>query len=185
MTARQILPVETSFWPALALREEDIARQWLEKMGQSYPAQTAAFIAAQEDPFANPVGDRARRAARALARVLTTPRPLPAEEEELAAALDDLMRVRAVQALTPEEAVGSFFALKAILRASAAAVGGGEEAAGELADLDARVDRIVLAAFGKYSRCRETLFALRAEEIRRRHARLSRFFREAEGEDDP
>ena len=187
MTRRQTLPVAVSFWPELARQEDDIARQWLEKTGRSYPSKTAAFVAAQEDPFANPVGDRARRTARAFARVLVTPCPLPEEEEELTAAVEDLMRVRAVQALTPEEAVGPFFFMKAILRASAAAVRGGETAAGGLSELEARVDGIVLAAFGHYSRCRETLFAIRADEMQRRQLRLSRFFRAADSgeENDP
>jgi hypothetical protein len=161
------------------LRQEGIARQWLERACADYPPETAAGIAAGGDPFANPVGDRLRSAARAFARVLVTPHPLPEEEEDLAAALDDLMRVRAVQALTPEEAVGVFFPMKAILRASAAALPGAEAAAGALLELDERVDRIVLAAFGRYSRCRESLFAVRADEIRRSRAGLSRLLRAA------
>lgn len=173
------LPSDPSFWTALALRERDIARQWLELACADYPAQTAAFLLAREDPFANPAGDRARRTARAFARVLTSFRPLPEEEEELAAALEDLMRVRALQALTAEEAVGLFFTMKGILRACVAAMEGGEAASGTLWDLDARVDRVALAAFGQYSRCRETLFAIRAEEIRRRQTGWSRFLREA------
>jgi hypothetical protein len=183
MTDRKTLP-HASFWPKLALHEEIIARQWLERMWASYPPETAAFIAAQADPFANPVGDRARRAARAFAHVLATPCPVPEEEEELAAALEDLMRVRAIQVLTPEEAVGVFFAMKEILRAFAVGIPGGEAEAGALLELETRVDRIVLAAFGQYSRCRETLFAIRAEEIRRRQAPPARFPRPAESEEE-
>jgi hypothetical protein len=185
MTDRQTLPSDASFWPALALREQDIARQWLERVCADYPPQTAAFLIAQADPFANPVGDRARRTARAFARVLTSSRPLPEAEEELTAALADLMRVRAIQALTPEEAVGVFFAMKESLRTCVAALGGQEAAPGTLWTLDARIDRVALAAFGQYSRCRETLFAIRAEEIRRRQAGQSRFLPEAEGEEGP
>jgi hypothetical protein len=177
---RRTNPPESPFWTALAPRREDIARQWLARACADYPPETAAFIAAGGDPFANPVGDRLQSAARAFARVLVTPRPLPEEEEDLAAALDDLMRVQAIQALTPEEAVGAFFSMKAILRASAAALPGAEAAEGPLLELDGRVDRVVLAAFGRYCRCRESLFALREGEIRRRRAGLSRLLRAAE-----
>jgi hypothetical protein len=187
MNDRQTPLYEAPFWKALALREEDIARQWLERICADYPPEAAAFIAAQTDPFANPLGDRLRSAARAFARVLIAPNPLPEEEDNLAAALEELMRVRALQAFTPEKALGVFFDMKEILRAALAAVSGWETAAGELRKLDARVDRTVLTAFGQYSRCRETLSAIRENEIRRRQTRLSRFCRETEsgGEERP
>jgi hypothetical protein len=185
MYDRQTPHSDAFFWQALALREGDLARQWLERICADYPPEAAAFIVAHADSFANPLGDRIRSAARAFARVLIAPNPLPKEEEELAAALEDLMRVRAIQALTPERAVGVFFYMKELLWTVVAAVPGGETAAGALRKLDARVDRIALAAFGQYSRCRETLFTIRENEILRSRTRLSRLFREAEsGEEE-
>ncbi|MDR2162298.1 MAG: RsbRD N-terminal domain-containing protein [Desulfovibrio sp.] len=181
MSGRRILPSEASLWPVFARRREEIARRWLERLYAAYPPKAAAFIASLADPFANPVGDRARRMAGAFVRVLASPRPGPEEREALAEALEDWMRLRAVQTPSPEEAVEAFFAMKAVLREFVPSCGEGGPAAGDLREAETRVDRVILEAFGSYVRCRETLLAIRAEEAGRRTAPVPPAARKAGG----
>ncbi|MFP5234807.1 MAG: RsbRD N-terminal domain-containing protein [Acidobacteriota bacterium] len=135
--------------------EAEIAERWLEKTLASYPAKVQPFIAAEQDPFRNPVGNTLRRSLATLVH-----ESLGAmDPQALAAAVDELIRIRAVQDFTPREALRFLFHLR-----SAAA-----SAAVELpADFDARVDEIALLAFDNYMACREQIFNLRTKELRLR-----------------
>ena len=135
--------------------EAEIAERWLERTLASYPAKVQPFIAAEPDPFRNPVGNTLRRSLAILVR-----ESLGAmDPQALAVAVDDLIRIRAVQDFTPREALRFLFDLRAAAAESGAALP---------TDFTARVDEIALLAFDKYMACREQIFDLRARELRLR-----------------
>lgn len=133
--------------------EAEIAERWLERTLASYPAKVQPFIAAEKDPFRNPIGNTLRRSLETLVN-----ESLGAmDSQALGTAVDELIRIRAVQDFTPREALRFLFHLR-----SAAA-----DSAIELpADFAARVDEIALLAFDKYMSCREQIFNLRTRELR-------------------
>jgi len=61
------------------------------------------------------------------------------------------------------------FHLKSLIRTEVAGAGD-PDAASELATLDGEIDRIALAAFDIFAQCREQVYQLRVEEVKRRVA---------------
>jgi hypothetical protein len=82
---------------------------------------------------------------------------------EMVPALDRIIRIRAVQELTPSQALAFILDLKQVVGEVA-----GEAAADELRAFEQRVDQLVLTAFDVYSECREQISSIRINEIRKR-----------------
>lgn len=152
---------------ALRARRTVILERWLQAVLGTYPAETARFLAGVADPFGNPVGHTLRTG---LARLLDVLAAEPAAAE-LAAAVDGIVRIRAVQDFAPSAAVGFVHALRGILREE---LGGAALADAERAVLDAGIDRMALAAFDVYMQCREKLFEIRVRELREARAVAAR-----------
>jgi hypothetical protein len=125
----------------------------------TYPQDTARFLAAGADPFANPVGHTIREGLGRLYDGLAA----DVTHADLCAAIDGIVRIRAVQEFAPSAAVGFVYALKGILREELTSVG--LDAAGHAA-IEGGVDRLALAAFDAYMKCREKIFEIRVREIR-------------------
>jgi len=144
---------------ALTARRMAVLDRWFKSVAATYPADTARFLAGVGDPFANPVGSTLREG---LGRLLDglAAEPSPAD---LAAAIDGIVRIRAVQELSPSVAVGFVYELRGILREELAAAA---LSPAELSVLESGIDRMALAAFDVYMRCREKIFEIRVREIR-------------------
>lgn len=132
--------------------------RWIEGILSGYPDEAARFLASKEDPFANPVGEGLRaEVGRLLDAVIDEGDP-----DTLLESLDRVIRVRAVQDFTPAGAVGFLLDLKPLAREFV-----NEEDRAALAQFDSGVDRVLLAAFDVYSRCREQMFEIRVDAIKR------------------
>jgi hypothetical protein len=137
-------------WKALALRV--------------YPERSARFLAAERDRFKNPVGHVMRENLGLLYDGILA----AGLAAQMRRALDGIVRIRAVQDLSPSAAVGFVFLLK---QAIGEELGGGDtEPPGEagLAELHERIDRLALEAFDLFMQCREEIYDLRVREIRNR-----------------
>ncbi len=142
-----------------AARREAILERWFQAVLATYPPDAARFMAGGKDRFQNPVGHTIRDGLAALLDAVRDGGSGPA----LAAALDDIVRIRAVQELAPSTALGFVYDLRGILREELG--GGGLDGEG-IAAADAVIDRLGLAAFDVYMQCRQRLFDIRAREIR-------------------
>ena len=150
----------------LAAENRDaVLASWLERILAGYPPEAARFLRDTADPFGNPFGAALREELGILLDSVLG----AVDEERLRAALDRIVRVRAVQGLPPSTAVGFVLELKPILARLVA--GSGAAAADERARLDRQVDRVVLAAFDVYSACREQVYEIRVRSIRERSLR--------------
>ena len=137
---------------------DEILERWIDRVVDSYPDETAKFLRSKADPFANPVGVGLREGlAELLDGVIEGVDP-----EELAPALDRVIRVRAVQEFSPSQAVGFIFELKDLLWEVTGAPGGEKSQH----SYDADIDRLGLFAFDVYAKCREEMWRIRAREIR-------------------
>jgi hypothetical protein len=142
----------------VAEHRDEILEQWIDRVMDSYPEETAKFLRSKADPFANPVGAGLREGlAELLDGVIDGVDP-----EEMAPALDRVIRVRAVQELSPSQAVGFVFELKHLLRE----VAGAPEGENGQHPFEASIDRLALCAFDVYANCREEMWTIRAREIR-------------------
>ena len=165
---------EIALQARLLQHREELTRRWIDVVHGTYPFETIGFLRTRKDRFMNPVGHRTDEAAQAVIDAVLVPE---VDETALGKALEEIVRVRAVQDFPPETAIGIFFALKDILRAHLAADTGSEAYAPALRGLEARIDAIVLMAFGAYARCREQLFRMKVEETQRRYSQIVRLAR--------
>jgi hypothetical protein len=140
---------------------ETILEQWFAQAIESYPRLTAHFLAAERDAFRNPVGHTLRDGmAVLLQEILGDMKP-----SKLSAALDGILRIRAVQDFKPSQAVGFIFLLRPILLGASPP---------RPAMLDARVEQLALMAFDHYVDCREDIARVRTNEVKRRSRTLNR-----------
>ncbi len=162
----------------LRAQEGAVLEHWLKRIHATYPLDTAGFLRTATDQFANPVGHVTRASAKV---IVTAVSGEDVPEDALARALEDLIRIRAVQPFTSEQAAGVVFFLKSSIRA---VLGNRLDSVAlykELLDVEARIDSLALMAFGMYSAFRERLHNQRVEEFKRAHASVFRLAEQGSG----
>ena len=147
---------ETDRLRVIAMSNSDaMLEQWFAQTVESYPRLTAQFLASERDRFRNPVGHSLRESLSVLLREILG----SMDAKAIAAALDGIVRIRAVQDLLPSEACGFVFLLRPILLGSNPP---------RPAMIEARIDQLALMAFDCYMDCREQVAQVRENENRRR-----------------
>jgi hypothetical protein len=141
----------------LSAHRPAIVERWRDEVLGTYPADGASFFRAERDDFRNPVGKAVLRSLEVLFDHLAG----TVDEQVACKALDDLVRIRAVQGFTPARALGCLLKVKAIVRDEL-----GEDVVRDLADFEAHVDELLLRAFDTFVTCREKVFSLRVQEAR-------------------
>lgn len=167
----------------LAARKDALVRGWLSLALETYPEQTAGFLAQERDPFRNPVGHAFKEAFPALVDELLG----GMDASRITSLLDRIVRIRAVQDFTASRAVGFVFLVKQVIReelnrpphpplspSGGEDKGEGAERAEALADLKSRIDEMALLAFDLFMKCREELCAIKLNEARSRTYLLER-----------
>ena len=140
----------------LKKNKKDILAQWFRATINTYPSESARILGKDADRFDNPVGAVTRETLEAILDLLVD----EYTQETLETALDPLIRIRAVQAFSPAEAVSFIFALKKI----------GETQIDStcIRQFDQMVDEVALAGFNRLMKCKEDIFLLKAMESKRR-----------------
>jgi len=153
----------------LVQRQSALCQRWLGAVLDDHGGG-AALWRRERDPFANPVGHTlAAELPKLIEAVIGEGEP-----DAGAAALEAIVRIRAVQVLAPSRAVAFILCLRDAVRAELARELVGGTFAAELEALDRRIERLTLLAFDGYVRCREQLFHLRIDELKRSVATLLR-----------
>jgi hypothetical protein len=135
----------------------EFARQWLTRTLGTYPDQAGRFLREEPDPFRNPVGSTFGAAFETLADELFG----RFDRARVSAALDGVVRVRAVQDFTPAEAV-AFVPLAGEVLPRAAL----DRAA--LAVVEARIGELAVLAAEALGACRDQIREIGARAARRR-----------------
>lgn len=149
----------------LQSRRSKILARWVDLALEVYPEETVRFMKREKDRFQNPVGARTSDALGALLDGLIAGRT----PGELAEPIDELVRIRALQDLPPSRALACLFLLRRVLRDE---LEGPVVLEAERSGLFEAIEQLGLAAFDAYMDCREQVYRLRANEIRRNAATL-------------
>lgn len=152
----------------LAEKRKAVIDQWRQAIIDSYPGDASQFLEKQKDQFANPVGHSIHRDTEVLIDQLIG----EMDAKPMAQALDNLVRVRAVQQFKPSEAVAFVTMLKPIVRRIVAQEPIDQALVREAAKLDERIDSMTMMAFDIYTGCRERLAEIRVNETKRAHAKM-------------
>lgn len=185
MSNEQAIPdairAHTALYAVLWPHKEAMTKRWVDTVHGTYPFGTVGFLRTRKDRFANPVGYRTEEAAKSLMQVIFSSTP---DEDAISQAVEEIVRVRAIQDFPPEAAVGIFFAMKEVMRDTLRETGQMEEVLPALLAAESRIDAVGLMAFGAYARARETLHRLKVEEFKRQYSQILRLAEKKAGKTD-
>jgi hypothetical protein len=154
----------------LVKEKETVINRWLELTLNTYPDETKKFLGSKKDRFSNPVGSNIREGLNEIYNLLVT--NADPENPEFSYFMDKIVRIRAVQEFTPSNALAFIFFLKHAVREVLAKNITDRGMFEELLTFESRIDRLALLAFNIYMQCRETLFDIRAFELKNRTSRI-------------
>jgi hypothetical protein len=147
----------------LSEKKPVILDRWLTGIFESYPPETAIFLRKEKDHFDNPVGYRLSEGLTGLYGALLE----ELESDQILAFLDDIIRIRALQNFSPSRALAFIFLLKNIVREELAEEIRKGNLEADLLDLENRIDGLGLMAFDVYIKCREKIWEVKADEMKR------------------
>ncbi len=137
-----------------------ILRRWISLIFETYPPDISGFLKVETDRFANPVGYTITKSSETLFDELIH----GAENKtKIISALDNIIRIRAVQDFNSSQAIDFVFLLKKAVREELKINNEGfsekvmPEILKELELLQARVDDLASLAFDVYGKCREDI----------------------------
>jgi hypothetical protein len=161
----------------LTKRKKNILDRCMDLLLDTYPRHSVTLLGDQQDPFANPVGSTFRQALEVILDGLVASTNL----ESLFPSLDAIVRIRAVQEFRPSEALVFATHLKKAIRQELREQKMDEQALGDLAGLESRIDELTLASFDLYVACREKITEIRVGEARAERDRLMRLVQAMKG----
>ena len=144
-------------------RKPAIVKQWFEAVVATYHEETREPLRRTKAQFANPAGFNIAEGLDGLFDAVLQ-EVLP---DTVAASLDVIVRLRAIQDFAPSQALAFIFQLKKIIRdALGPELADSAGVRAELAAVDGVIDDLALYAFDLYMRCREKIYDLKAQEAR-------------------
>lgn len=154
----------------LAKKKDSLVDKWFEDAVATYPAQSAEFLRRKKDRFGNPVGSTIARELSEIFDQLAA----GLEREKLEPCLDRIVRIRALQDINPVQALGFIFSLKHAVREELGQEIAKQGLEDELWALDNQIDALALIAFEIYMRCREQIYAIKTDEVKRMYYQVLR-----------
>lgn len=152
----------------LSQKRAAILGRWFQLILETYPADTSRFLKKEKDRFINPVGYTISQEIEALYDELLQ----EMNSDKLAACLDNIIRIRAVQDFSPSQTVAFIFLLKKAIREELTSEIKENRVFEELLEFEARIDKLVLLAFDIYMKCREKVFEIRLNETKAERERV-------------
>ncbi len=149
----------------LAHKRKEILDAWLSLILETYPADSASFMKRQPNRFANPVGHTFAHETGVIFDHLLG----DADVAAATSALERIDKIRAVQDFSASEAVAFVFFLKSAVRKVLTRELADGQMTAELFALESKIDDMALLAFDGYMQCREKLFQIRCDSIRRQN----------------
>jgi len=139
-----------------------LLKRWLDLILETYPADTAAMMRKDENPFTNPVGTTISREIETLFERLGQ----GIQNGERRSSLDAILKIRSVQDFSPSKAVGFIFLLKrAVWETLKNQISKGA-ALDEWLTFQSSIDDLVLQAFDAYMDCREKICEIRVNQAK-------------------
>lgn len=149
-------------------RKSAILERWFDLVLETYPQDTRQFLKRNKNRFSNPVAHEVSRGIEGILDQIIR----GGNSDEISPFLDKVIRIRAVQDFAPSQALGFIFELKSLVREELAGVINDSRNSADLSRLERRIDRLGLLSLDLYMKCREKLYELRVNEVKKRVGRL-------------
>jgi len=153
----------------LLKKKSAILDKWFNLILESYPPESSKFFKKEMDRFSNPVAHQITRGIEGIYDAISEGK----DPGEIRPFLDEIIRIRAVQELSPSEAVSFFTLLKSVVREELKNERA-KEPSDELLRFDAKLDELTFMSFDVYMKCREKLFELKVNDVKNRVSGLLR-----------
>lgn len=147
----------------LVSKKTNILKKWFNEILHTYPADTSTFLKTDKDPFSNPAGHTILSGIEGIFDSLLND---GADDQKAAQFLDNIIRVRAIQDFTASQALSFIFSLKKVIREELKDEIDSRSLSAEFSILEDRIDELSLLSFDIFMKCRETLYELRANEVK-------------------
>lgn len=146
---------------------EKILKTWFEMIVAFYPEEMVYFISNEKDRFLNPVGSIISEGIGVIYDVIAEGK----DKGDTASAIDNIMKIMAIEDIKPSIATSFGYFLKRILMEWCAPYLKESKLLEELHALNDRIDEITLMAFDFYMGCREQINRIRIKELMSERAR--------------
>ncbi len=147
----------------LVNKKTKILDRWFDSILETYPKDSARFIKKEKDRFANPAGHAIVFGLEGIFEELLKDEC----SKEIGMFLDKIIRIRSVQDYSPSQTVNFIFFLKKIIKEVLKKEIRENHLSKEIVELEARIDNLALLGFDVYMQCREQIYALRVDEVKR------------------
>ena len=151
----------------LLKKRSSIVKKWCDVVLRTYPEQSQSFLK-KKDRFGNPVGCTIAEAIESIYDELLQ----GTESDNIPLFFDNILRVRAVQDLSPSRAVGFVFGLKKVIRKELGSELLKDGISEEWAAFESKIDGLALLCFDVYTQCRQKIFDIRVHEVKNQSHRL-------------
>ena len=152
----------------LSGKKSALLERWFDIVLETYPSDSSGFLKNKNRQFTNPVGYTIFQGLEDLLDELLQKREM--DVEKVSSVLESIIRIRAVQDVTPSRALTFIFRLKNVLREELESAGSTPPE--EIDALESRIDSMALISFDLFMKCREKIYDLKANELRNMTFRL-------------
>jgi hypothetical protein len=149
-------------------KKSAVLERWFDSILETYPSDTKHFLRTKKDRFENPVAHRISSGIEGIFDQILNDE----KAEEASLFLDKVIRIRAVQDYSPSQALAFIFDLKRLMREAVAEDTHEGQFSAELWRLEQKIDEVGLLALDIYMKCREEIYELRINEVKRSVSRL-------------
>ena len=146
----------------LTENKASILEKWIDQALGNYPADASRIFKKQKDRFANPVGYRISHTLAELYEAVAG----NADLSGLSPALEELVKILAIQVSSPSEAVSFVYALKYVVKEECQEKGLDTFTLSEWLDFEAKIDTVAYTVFDLYMASRERLYQVRINELK-------------------
>jgi hypothetical protein len=154
----------------LLQKKPHILKRWLDFIIETYPLDTRRFLKHQKDQFLNPVGSTISKEIDTLFLELIK----GINPERTCASLEGIIRIRAIQDFSPSKAISFIYLLKKIIREEIFQEYPEHQISDQLLAFESKLDEMALLAFDIYTKCREKMYEIRANEAKNQVSGLLR-----------
>ncbi len=140
--------------------KKKITDLWYDRVIAIYPTDSSKFLMVGKDRFSNPIG-------------YTHQENLPIifdeilkgeSSKELLNALEQIIRLRAVQEFSASKATGFIFQLKSVLRENFKSFAGKQSDLSDLMEFESQIDGVAMIAFDIYMEMKKKIYEIKSME---------------------
>lgn len=157
-----------------------ILKRWFHQIAETYPQEGGKFFESKKDQFNNPIGYIFSQEIEVIYRQLLD----GMDKDILSDSLLKIIKIRNVQEFSASQVVSFIFLLKKAIRSELNDELADMKLLAELMSFEAKIDHVTLLAMDIYTGCRQSLYEIRFNELKRKSIQFLRQFENPESQEN-